>query len=749
MRNILFILAALIGFGAFAQTNIPTRQMLADTNGVVKWPTNITSITIGGRTFTNMTGFGLSLSNGQLSVDTSQLPVGSGGSGGTVTSVGLSLPAIFTVSGSPVTLNGTLSGSLVDQAANRIFAGPTTGADAAPTFRALVDADMAFADSESLWTATTLGAALEELNNSINAGVPNGTGAKVDWSQLLSVPAGFADGTDDGAGGGSGTMTGIAFATVAGLPFAWSPTSTTTSNTFTLSASNQTANLFFAGPSSGGAAAPTFRAIVDDDVPNTITVDLATTATTANAGDSATAFFSSGTVEDARIDSALARDSEVSSTYAPLASPALTGTPTVNGTNLMAYAAEHLTEAEASALYQRTNANLTTLATLNGSALTNLNGTEIRSGTVVDARIDLALARLASPTFTGSPAAPTASISESNTLLATTAFAHQIAELRQLASSILTQLSALTNGSAGQVPTWTGANTLALSNLPSGGGSADFQVFTSGTNTWTKPSGKTAVYVLCIGAGGGGGSGRRGASTTIRGGGGGGASGAASEFWFAASDLGGTETVTVGAGGGGGASITSNDINGIAGTNATASTFGNWLYAGGGWGGGGGTAAGATGGNGSGGSADGRYVGSAGIGASGTGAAGSTGNNTINNITGAGGASGGGITAGDAESSGGAGGSGPRMWRGSGAIAGGTAGTAGNPGGIGGSGGTGMNLGGGGGGGGGSKRTADAGAGGAGGLYGAGGGGGGASENGFNSGAGGAGANGIVVVISY
>jgi len=33
----------------------------------------------------------------------------------------------------------------------------------------------------------------------LNSGVPNGTGAFVDWSQLKNVPAGFADGTDDGS----------------------------------------------------------------------------------------------------------------------------------------------------------------------------------------------------------------------------------------------------------------------------------------------------------------------------------------------------------------------------------------------------------------------------------------------------------------------------------------------------------------------------------------------------------------------
>ena len=64
------------------------------------------------------------------------------------------------------------------------------------------DDNVSFDDADNVWTATTIGAALEELNDSINAGVPNGTGAKVHWSQLLGVPAGFADGTDDGAGGG-------------------------------------------------------------------------------------------------------------------------------------------------------------------------------------------------------------------------------------------------------------------------------------------------------------------------------------------------------------------------------------------------------------------------------------------------------------------------------------------------------------------------------------------------------------------
>ncbi len=65
------------------------------------------------------------------------------GGSGTVTSVGLSLPSIFSVSGSPVTTSGTLTGTLANQNANLVFAGPNTGAAAVPTFRALVTADLA------------------------------------------------------------------------------------------------------------------------------------------------------------------------------------------------------------------------------------------------------------------------------------------------------------------------------------------------------------------------------------------------------------------------------------------------------------------------------------------------------------------------------------------------------------------------------------------------------------------------------
>ena len=61
--------------------------------------------------------------------------------GGSVTSVALTAPAIFSVSGSPITASGTLALSLATQTANTVWAAPS-GSTGNPTFRALVYADV-------------------------------------------------------------------------------------------------------------------------------------------------------------------------------------------------------------------------------------------------------------------------------------------------------------------------------------------------------------------------------------------------------------------------------------------------------------------------------------------------------------------------------------------------------------------------------------------------------------------------------
>ena len=74
---------------------------------------------------------------------------------GTVTSVGLSLPAIFTVSGSPVTTTGTLTAVLASQTANYFFAAPD-GLAGAPTFRAIVAADVPTLNQNTTGTASNV-----------------------------------------------------------------------------------------------------------------------------------------------------------------------------------------------------------------------------------------------------------------------------------------------------------------------------------------------------------------------------------------------------------------------------------------------------------------------------------------------------------------------------------------------------------------------------------------------------------------
>jgi hypothetical protein len=60
---------------------------------------------------------------------------------GTVTSVGLAMPSMFSITGSPVTGSGTLTAALTSETANQVFASPN-GSSGTPGFRALVGADL-------------------------------------------------------------------------------------------------------------------------------------------------------------------------------------------------------------------------------------------------------------------------------------------------------------------------------------------------------------------------------------------------------------------------------------------------------------------------------------------------------------------------------------------------------------------------------------------------------------------------------
>jgi hypothetical protein len=97
----------------------------------------------GSITLTNVGVTSVSAGSGiSVSASTGAVTITSLAGGGTVTSVGLSAPSIFSVSGSPVTTTGTLTFTSNTQLANTVYSGPTTGGAAVPTFRSLVVADL-------------------------------------------------------------------------------------------------------------------------------------------------------------------------------------------------------------------------------------------------------------------------------------------------------------------------------------------------------------------------------------------------------------------------------------------------------------------------------------------------------------------------------------------------------------------------------------------------------------------------------
>jgi hypothetical protein len=139
-----------------------------------------------------------------------------GGGGGGVSDVALTMPAEFSVTGSPITSSGTLVVTKANEPPNTVFAGPTSGSPGQPTFRALVAADI-----------PGLGVGVTSVGLAVNA------------SSLFT-------------------------ASVSG------PNPITTTGTFTLNISfaNQGANTVLAGPSSGSPAPPTFRTLTPTDLPS-------------------------------------------------------------------------------------------------------------------------------------------------------------------------------------------------------------------------------------------------------------------------------------------------------------------------------------------------------------------------------------------------------------------------------------------------------------------------------------------------
>jgi hypothetical protein len=172
---------------------------------------------------------------------------------GTVTSIALTMPAEFSVAGSPVATNGVFAVSKNNQNAGTVYAGPASGPAAAPTFQSLA----------------TLAAAL-----GLGTGTVTSVNASITGSTLLSL-------------------------SVSGNPIVTSGTLV-----FTVNFANQAANTFLRGPSSGGTGPIVAGPIVPKDLPGLVSVAFSATPTfDASAGNSfamtLTGNVTSGTITNA------------------------------------------------------------------------------------------------------------------------------------------------------------------------------------------------------------------------------------------------------------------------------------------------------------------------------------------------------------------------------------------------------------------------------------------------------------------
>lgn len=105
---------------------------------------------------------------------------------GTVTSVGLSLPNIFSVTNSPVTGSGTLTGTLVSQAAKTFLAAPNAS-NGTPTFRTIIASDIPTLNQDTTGNAATA----TKLATARNLGVALGSTTAVTFDgsgSQLSIP---------------------------------------------------------------------------------------------------------------------------------------------------------------------------------------------------------------------------------------------------------------------------------------------------------------------------------------------------------------------------------------------------------------------------------------------------------------------------------------------------------------------------------------------------------------------------------
>lgn len=176
------------------------------------------------------------------------------GSGTGIGSIAWALPSFMTASPTTLSGSGTQTFALATQAANLVFAGPSSGVDAAPTFRALVAADIPSLNYQAplgfTAVANTVTVNGHALSSNVTVSATDITTGTLPHAQLPTLLSGDIP---NNAANTSGTSAGLS--------------------------GTQTAHFVYAAPSGSNGTA-SFRALVAGDIPS-LSYDASGAATTA------------------------------------------------------------------------------------------------------------------------------------------------------------------------------------------------------------------------------------------------------------------------------------------------------------------------------------------------------------------------------------------------------------------------------------------------------------------------------------
>jgi len=114
---------------------------------------------------------------------------------GTISSIGFTAPGIFAVGNAPLIADGSIDLTLVNQQANKVFAGPAAGGDAVPTFRVLDAADIPSVDAAKIGSGTLAIARMPALTGDVTSSAGSATTAvtKVQGNAVTSTTLGAGD----------------------------------------------------------------------------------------------------------------------------------------------------------------------------------------------------------------------------------------------------------------------------------------------------------------------------------------------------------------------------------------------------------------------------------------------------------------------------------------------------------------------------------------------------------------------------